>query len=605
MIGTKERSYRGIVRSLFCIGLVTLIFLTGVVAPLPQVAAQASWAWHGEYYNGMIPAGAPALLREDTNVSFDWGWGSPGPGVNADQFSARWTKWAYFATGNYTFHLRSDDGVRLWVDEQLIIDQWHDHSATTYSAAKYLGAGNHSLRVEYYENGAQAVCQLWWDGGAGPITEWRGEYYNNTWLGDAPGIVRNDSAINFDWGHGAADPVLNADYFSVRWTRAVYFDSSTNYTFYATVDDGVRLWVDGAILIDKWFPQSHTTHSGVVYLAAGTHQVKVEYFEQTGVAECKVSWTGGTGGTSGPEIIVDDRDAGFIWGGPTGSFYGRSTGYRGHLFWTWNGSSRLYNWAKWFPYVSSAGNYEVYVYIASRYFGTKNAQYKITRNGVETSRWVNQNNYYDQWVSLGTYYFGGGSGEYVFLGDNTGEAYATRFVGFDAMKFVKRDGYVPPSPPGPPPPSGCSITPILGFGRVWTNYTHVRAKLGCPTAVEQGIWGAEEAFWGGLMLWRQSPNYIYALYNNGTWQGYSDTWATGQMEWDPALVPPAGYYQPKRGFGKVWRDNPAVRSGLGWATTEEYGFFGSVQAFNGGTLFWSPSRGIFALYNDGTWERFW
>ena len=70
------------------------------------------------------------------------------------------------------------------------------------------------------------------------------------------------------------------------------------------------------------------------------------------------------------------------------------------------------------------------------------------------------------------------------------------------------------------------------------------------------------------------------------------------------IFPPSGYYQPKRGFGKVWRDNQNVRNNLQWATTEERGFFGSIQNYDGGMMLWSNVRGIFVLYNDGTWARY-
>ncbi|MBC7237497.1 MAG: hypothetical protein H5T69_16770, partial [Chloroflexi bacterium] len=206
------------------------------------------------------------------------------------------------------------------------------------------------------------------------------------------------------------------------------------------------------------------------------------------------------------------------------------------------------------------------------------------------------------WVSLGTFFFSGGPGEYVFLGDNTGETYGTRFVGFDAVKFVLRDGG--PVPPTPIPPPGCAITPVLGFGRIWSTYPAVRSKLGCATEPEKGVWMAEESFQGGVMFWRQDLNLIYVLYNSGAWQSFPDTWASGQPEFDPAIVPPPGFYQPVRGFGKVWRENSAVRNGLGWATTQERGFFGSVQPFTGGLMLWSNAKGIFVLYNDGRWERY-
>ncbi len=593
-------------------GLVVLLALTAIVTPAAAAPASSSVAWRGEYYNNPTLSGAPALVRDDANINFDWGTGAPGSGVNPDYFSVRWTSYAYMDGGDYTFYATSDDGVRVWVDEQIAIDQWGAHPATTYSGYKSLSAGYHSIRMEYYDNTGQAVAKLWWERGGGQtITDWRGEYYNNTWLGGGPALVRNDVNLNFDWGYGSPAAEVTPDNFSVRWTKSTYFSSTGNYTFWATVDDGVRVWVDSALIIDRWYQQSRTTHTGNIYLTAGNHQVRVEYFEAAGSALCSVSWGPGGGGCCYQEVIVDDRDPGFVRSSGVKNWYSRNTGYGGHLYWTWNSNTRLYNWGKWYPYLPSAGNWEVYVFVASKYFGSKQAYYVVQHNGARDGCMVNQNNYYNQWISLGTYYFSGGGDEYVYLGDNTGEVYATRFLGYDAVKFVRRDGPgpQPPQPPQPqptpqPPTPGCSITPQLGFGRVWNNNSNVRAKLGCPTEVEKSIWAGEELFQGGSMFWRQDSLYIYVLYNNGTWTGYPDTWTSSEPEWDVSIVAPAGYYQPKRGFGKVWRNNDAVRTGEGWATTEERGFTGSVQQFTNGLMFWSNTRGIFVLYNDGRWERY-
>jgi len=600
MVRIGKRSNRAVPRLFRKAGLIAVLLLSTMMGMAPMASADSTPAWRGEYYNNVNLTGSPVLVRDDASVSFDWGSGSPATGVNADQFSVRWTNYVSFATGTYTFNVTTDDGARLWIDEQLLIDQWRDQPATTYSAAKYLTAGYHSLRVEYYENGGSAVCKLWWSGGTA-TGDWYGEYYNNSSLSGSAALVRSDAAINFDWGYSSPAAGVNADNFSVRWTRSASFSTSGNYTFSATVDDGVRVWVDGTIVIDKWYPQSRTAHYGTIYLAAGTHQVVVEYFEATGSAVCIVSWSPGT--STAQVIIVDDRDSGFIWGGPTGSWYRRSTGYRSRLYWTWNSKTQLHNWAKWFPYVPSAGDWEVFVYIPSRYHGSKSATYSIYHSGTHTNKVVNQNIYYNKWVSLGTYYFSGGAGEYVFLGDNTGETYATRFVGFDAVKFVKQ-ATTGPTPVPTLPPSGCSITPVLGFGRIWNTYGSVRTKLGCPTETEQNTWAGEELVEHGYMFWRQDASYIYVVYNDGTWQGYDDTWTSSEPEWDGFYVPPAGYYQPKRGFGKVWRDNLGVRTALGWATTEERGFHGSVQAFDGGLMLWSNAQGIFVLYSDGTWQRY-
>ncbi len=605
-------------RLVFRLGLVALLLITSLAVLATDVAASPAIVWHAAFFNNVNLAGPPVLERTDSAIDFTWGDASPGPGVNSEQFSARWTTLTYFDAGTYTFRATVDDGVRVWVDEQILIDQWRDQAETTFTATKTLTAGYHSVRVEYYDNMHVAICRVSWQMGVDwpPITDWRGEYYNNMSLSGPPAVVRNDAVIGFDWGFGSPAWGVNADYFSVRWTRTAYFPNTGNYTFSATVDDGVRVWVDGALIIDRWYPQSRTTHTGVAYLTAGSHhQVRVEYFEQAGLAVCIVNWSGGV--APAYEIIVDELDPGFTWGGPSGSWYGsRAAGYRGHLYWTWNTQSTVRHWAKWQPSGITAGNWEVYAFIASRYFGAKSARYSIYHAGTRHDRIVNQNIYYNVWVSLGTYYFTGAGGEYVYLTSATGEVTGTRYLGFDAVKFVRRDAAPPspppPAPPGPPPPPypppapppACSITPVLGFGRVWNTYSGVRSKLGCPTELEKGVYSAEEYFQGGYMFWRQDINYIYVLYNNGTWQGFPDTWTPAEPEWDPSIVPPWGYYQPKRGFGKVWRNNPAVRSGLGWATTEERGFTGSAQQFNGGLMLWSHTRGILVLYNDGRWERY-
>lgn len=601
--------WRRVTRFALRVSLLVVFLAAGLLlGPLQggSVSAQSAGPFRGEYYNNTTLSGAPVLVRDDHTVNFDWGAGSPGPGVNSDNFSVRWTAFVHFDAATYTFRVTTDDGARLWVDDQLIIDQWQPQVATTHTASKYLSAGYHSIRLEYYEGQGNAVIRLAWDtGGGGPITEWQGEYYNNTSLSGSPAVVRNDAAINFDWGAGAPAGGINSDNFSARWTRSVHFASSGTYVFSATVDDGVRVWVDGIAVIDKWIPQSRTTHTGSIYLAAGTHHVKVEYFEAAGDAVCMVSWSLSGGGAPPPpasaqEIIVDNKSSGFIWGGPTSSWYSRAMGYGGQLNWTWNGSTQVHNWAKWHPYVPTAGNWEVYVYVASNYFGSKQATYQIHHNGTRDDRVLNQNIYYNKWVSLGTFYFSGGSNEYVYLGDNTGEPYATRYVGFDAIKFVRRDGGGGTTPP----PSGCAITPVLGFGRVWSAYSNVSSRLGCATAPEVSVWSGEEWFQGGYMFWRDDTDTIYVLYNNNTWQSFADTWTSSEPETDPAIVPPHGLFQPKRGFGKVWRNNPAVRSTLNWATTEERGFQGAAQAFNGGTMLYSNTRGVLVLYNDGRWEQY-
>lgn len=105
-----------------------------------------------------------ALTRLDATVDFDWGAGAPLAGIGADGFSVRWRgKVEAPTTGTYTFTTTSDDGVRLWVDGRLLIDQWNDHGTSDHSGTIALSAGTQvDLVMEYYENGGGAVARLAW-----------------------------------------------------------------------------------------------------------------------------------------------------------------------------------------------------------------------------------------------------------------------------------------------------------------------------------------------------------------------------------------------------------------------------------------------------------
>ncbi|HEX9074685.1 MAG TPA: PA14 domain-containing protein, partial [Anaerolineae bacterium] len=90
--------------------------------PPPPTAPPVITAWRGEYFGNPGLAGTPALVRDDPSVIFDWGTGAPGPGLPSESFSARWTRSLWFGEGLYRLYVRADDGVRLWVDGQLIVD---------------------------------------------------------------------------------------------------------------------------------------------------------------------------------------------------------------------------------------------------------------------------------------------------------------------------------------------------------------------------------------------------------------------------------------------------------------------------------------------------
>lgn len=246
--------------------------------------------WKGEYWANRFLSGDPALVRNDPAISFDWGQGSPAPSIPSDSFSARWTRNVTFGQGTYRFHVTVDDGVRLYVDDRLIIDAWYDHTAHEVVSDYSLSPGSHIVRVEYYERIGQALIQVSWQQVAAPsYPEWRGQYWANRTLSGGPALVRNDSRIDFSWGSGAPSPGLPVNDFSARWTRQLFLDAGT-YRFVARVDDGVRLWVDDRLVIDSWVTASQRDVSGELGLATAVHSVRVDYFEAGGEARIAVRW---------------------------------------------------------------------------------------------------------------------------------------------------------------------------------------------------------------------------------------------------------------------------------------------------------------------------
>ncbi|CAN5874449.1 hypothetical protein BH18ACT11_BH18ACT11_00850 [soil metagenome] len=129
----------------------------------PPTGACNKGQFFAEYRNELRTFSTqPVLTRCETAVNNDWGSGSPGSGVNSDSFTTRWAGNFDFESSGYEFTATADDGVRLWVDGQLLIDQWKDQAATTYKATKTMTAGAHEIKVEYYENAGAASAKVSW-----------------------------------------------------------------------------------------------------------------------------------------------------------------------------------------------------------------------------------------------------------------------------------------------------------------------------------------------------------------------------------------------------------------------------------------------------------
>ena len=256
--------------------------------------------YHAEYWNTpnatgpppSMPTGPADLVREDETLDFEWGEGSPGAGITADRFVARWTRTVVLSAGRYRFTGGRDDALRVYLDNNPVLDAWSFGDAD-YSIDKVVTSGPHELRVEFFEAGGAARAAFSYqrigefeagDGG------YAAEYFADRNLTGTPTLTRQDDAVDFDWGGGTPGDGLPVDNFSARWTKSLAVAEDGSYKFTVTGDDGVRLFVDGQKVLDKWVPQSRTTYDVTRHLTQGTHQIVLEYFEANGYAFAKFNY---------------------------------------------------------------------------------------------------------------------------------------------------------------------------------------------------------------------------------------------------------------------------------------------------------------------------
>jgi hypothetical protein len=314
--------------SLSIVVLVLFGFTSTALAQEPVVPTHSDPAWRAQYWNNTSLSGAAVLERQEPELSHNWGAGSPHPSIAADRFSARWARTIYTTAGTYRFTATSDDGIRVWLDDERIIDQWNDHAVTTFGAERALMEGHHRIVVEYYENQGLAVAGLTWAAVAAPSNAWRGEYWNNTTLSGNPALVRPDPQAHFDWGALSPAPgVVSADYFSARWTRTLDLPRG-GYRFSVTVDDGARLWVNDTLLVDAWRQQAATTYAREIDLPGGPVAITLEYVEFAGHAVAQLAWEpaapivhnwrgeyfNNSDLSGSPALVRDDPHIAFDWG---------------------------------------------------------------------------------------------------------------------------------------------------------------------------------------------------------------------------------------------------------------------------------------------------
>jgi hypothetical protein len=120
-----------------------------------------------------------------------------------------------------------------------------------------------------------------------------GQYFKNMTLTGPPALKRVDAQINFDWGEGAPAEGFPADQFSVRWSGQVQAPATGKFKLIFETDDGVRVWLNGKLVVEDWTDRAPTESIAEVVLEDGKrYDIIIEYFENGGGASAKFLWSG-------------------------------------------------------------------------------------------------------------------------------------------------------------------------------------------------------------------------------------------------------------------------------------------------------------------------
>jgi PA14 domain len=243
------------------------------------------------YFGNRELVGVPTVQRME-NVNFLFQGKSPVPGVEGQNWGARWEGYIMAAeAGMYTFQTRSDDGVRLRLSDVLVIDR------------------------DYYQGGSDSVMQLKWRrpgstlfepipaaqldavSVATPVYTYSGrgllaQYFNNTSLSGVP-VLQRTEAVTINIGNGSPAPgVVATDNYSVRWQGSLTIPVTGSYVFQTRADDGVRLWVNGVLMVNDWSSFLARDNTTVALNLTAGQQVSIvmEYYEGGGDSTALLRW---------------------------------------------------------------------------------------------------------------------------------------------------------------------------------------------------------------------------------------------------------------------------------------------------------------------------
>jgi hypothetical protein len=280
-----------------------------VFGPKPPPPAGALKA---EYWPNLQFTGVPLLTRNELPALRLGDGEGPGSGLPTSRFAVRWTGTLTPAQAG-TYALRSQasaaDGVRVWVDDVLLIDAWERPAASAQGSIELAAGRPVSVRVEFFDAAAEAVFSLAWraPGSADflpipsavfnpqalpPAGALRAEFWDNTGFTGQPVISRDAlPVLNLPDGVGPGAGLPTSRFavrFSGRFTPAS--SGETALRTLASAGDGVRLWVDGRLLIDTWASPQRVADAAITLTAGQPVALVLEFFDAAAEAELQLLW---------------------------------------------------------------------------------------------------------------------------------------------------------------------------------------------------------------------------------------------------------------------------------------------------------------------------
>ncbi len=230
-----------------------------------------SKSWIGEFYNNKSLQGDAVVIGGDKSAKkidsmhFNWGYGAPHSSISADRFSARFTKVDRFEEGDYMFTAKADDGVRVYVDDKLVIDSWKPSDNEIRKVKVPMKAGDHKIKVEYLEESGNAEVHVDYKKAPGPFQQKGGD-------------------VHYNWGYGSPTAEYPNDDFYANFDQSRSLNAG-DYFIHTLADDRVKVSFDGKNIIDRWYNAGGKIDRGLVTnVSQGTHNIQTNYYENTGQA---------------------------------------------------------------------------------------------------------------------------------------------------------------------------------------------------------------------------------------------------------------------------------------------------------------------------------